>query len=102
MKRMKKLSILLLVSVQMSLNAQDFVINESRVNDLMTALSAFKEEDNNSRVAFSDADLEGRAFVMQKMKEDYGAISRNRVGGLGTLAIKNLSKLGQFTAARRK
>ena len=66
---MKKLSILLLVSVQMSLNAQDFVINASRVNDLMTALSAFKEEDNNSRVAFSDADLEGRAFVMQKMKE---------------------------------
>jgi glycosyltransferase len=42
------------------------------------------------------------AKVMQKMKEDYGAISRNRVGGLGTLAIKNLSKLGQFTAARRK
>lgn len=42
------------------------------------------------------------AKIVQKMKEDYGAISRNRVGGLGTLAIKNLSKLGQFTAARRK
>ena len=38
------------------------------------------------------------AKVMQKMKEDYRAISRNHVGGLGTLAIKNLSKLGQFTA----
>ena len=66
---MKKWSILLLVSMQMSLNAQDFVINASRVNDLMTALSAFKEEDNISRVAFSDADLEARAFVMQKMRE---------------------------------
>lgn len=42
------------------------------------------------------------AKIAQKMKEDYGAILRNRIGGLGTLAIKNLSKLGQFTAARRK
>lgn len=41
------------------------------------------------------------AKVMQKMKEDYRAISRNHVGGLGTLAIKNLSKLGQFTATWR-
>jgi glycosyltransferase len=34
--------------------------------------------------------------IRQKMKEDMLAIRRNRVGGLHTLALKNLSKVGQF------
>ncbi len=34
--------------------------------------------------------------IMQKMREDYRAIRRNNVGGLATLAMKNVSKLGQF------
>jgi glycosyltransferase len=34
--------------------------------------------------------------IMRKSREDYTAIRRNRVGGVGTLAIKNLSKLKQF------
>ena len=34
--------------------------------------------------------------IRQKMEEDMLAIRRNRVGGLHTLAFKNLSKLGQF------
>lgn len=36
------------------------------------------------------------AKIRQKMKEDMLAIRRNRVGGLHTLALKNLSKVGQF------
>lgn len=36
------------------------------------------------------------AKIRQKMVEDMLAIRRNRVGGLHTLAFKNLSKLGQF------
>jgi len=34
--------------------------------------------------------------IRQKMEEDYRAIRRNRVGGVMTLAWKNLSKVGQF------
>jgi glycosyltransferase len=34
--------------------------------------------------------------IRQKMEEDMLAIRRNRVGGLHTLALKNLSKVGQF------
>lgn len=34
--------------------------------------------------------------IRQKMEEDLLAIRRNRVGGLHTLALKNLSKVGQF------
>lgn len=34
--------------------------------------------------------------IRQKMTEDMLAIRRNRVGGLHTLALKNLSKVGQF------
>jgi glycosyltransferase len=34
--------------------------------------------------------------IRQKMEEDMLAIRRNRVGGLQTLALKNLSKVGQF------
>lgn len=30
------------------------------------------------------------------MEEDMLAIRRNRVGGLHTLALKNISKVGQF------
>ena len=36
------------------------------------------------------------AKIRQKMVEDYLAIRRNRVGGISTLALKNLSKVGQF------
>ena len=36
------------------------------------------------------------AKVRQKMGEDLLAIRRNRVGGLHTLILKNLSKVGQF------
>ncbi len=34
--------------------------------------------------------------VVRKSREDYRALRTNRVGGIGTLAWKNLSKLGQF------
>jgi glycosyltransferase len=34
--------------------------------------------------------------IVLKSREDYRAISRNGVGGLGTLAFKNLSKIQQF------
>lgn len=34
--------------------------------------------------------------IVQKSREDYRAIRRNNVGGLGTLAVKNLSKIHQF------
>lgn len=36
------------------------------------------------------------AKVRQKMNEDLLAIRRNNVGGIHTLALKNLSKIGQF------
>jgi len=36
------------------------------------------------------------AKIRQKMQEDLLAIRRNRVGDVQTLALKNLSKLGQF------
>jgi glycosyltransferase len=36
------------------------------------------------------------AKIRQKMSEDILAIRRNRVGGVHTLALKNLSKVGQF------
>lgn len=36
------------------------------------------------------------AKIRQKMEEDMFAIRRNHVGGLHTLAFKNLSKIGQF------
>lgn len=34
--------------------------------------------------------------ILHKSREDYRAIRRNNVGGLGTLAAKNISKLSQF------
>jgi len=34
--------------------------------------------------------------IVQKSREDYRAIRRNGVGGIGTLAVKNLSKISQF------
>ena len=34
--------------------------------------------------------------LLQKSREDYRALRRNRVGGLGTLLLKNLQKLPQF------
>ncbi len=36
----------------------------------------------------------GRIWL--KSREDYSALKRNGVGGLGSLAWKNLGKLGQF------
>ena len=40
--------------------------------------------------------------ILRKSREDYRAIRHNRVGGLGTLALKNFSKLGQFVAREKK
>ena len=34
--------------------------------------------------------------IVRKSREDYRAIRRNGVGGIGTLAGKNFSKVGQF------
>jgi glycosyltransferase len=34
--------------------------------------------------------------IIHKSREDYIALRNNGVGGLGTLFIKNISKLGQF------
>ena len=34
--------------------------------------------------------------ILRKSREDYRAIKSNGVGGLGTLAMKNLSKVRQF------
>jgi glycosyltransferase len=34
--------------------------------------------------------------VLRKSREDYAAIRRNKVGGLGTLVLKNASKIRQF------
>ncbi len=34
--------------------------------------------------------------IIQKSREDYIAIQKNGVGGMGTLAAKNLRKIGQF------
>lgn len=35
--------------------------------------------------------------ILRKSREDLTALRRYKVGGLGTLALKNISKLGQFT-----
>ena len=34
--------------------------------------------------------------IVRKSMEDYRAIRANEIGGLGTLALKNIRKLGQF------
>lgn len=34
--------------------------------------------------------------ITQKSREDYRALRQNRIGGIGALAWKNLSKIGQF------
>ena len=34
--------------------------------------------------------------IIRKSREDYRAMQRHGVGGLGTLLCKNVSKLGQF------
>ncbi len=38
------------------------------------------------------------AHILRKSREDYRAIRRHGVGGVGTLVAKNVSKLGQFRA----
>jgi len=40
------------------------------------------------------------AKIRQKMEEDYRALKRNRIGGLPSLALKNLSKISQFIVPR--
>jgi len=40
--------------------------------------------------------------IKQKMAEDYRAMQRNGVGGVPTLTLKNVSKLGQFIARQRE
>jgi len=40
--------------------------------------------------------------IKQKMVEDYRATRRNHVGGIPTLTLKNVSKLGQFIARQRR
>ena len=37
------------------------------------------------------------AHMIRKSREDYRAIRRHQVGGIGTLVAKNLSKLPQFS-----
>ncbi|SFS01653.1 glycosyltransferase family 2 protein [Yoonia litorea] len=37
--------------------------------------------------------------MLRKSREDYRAIKRHRVGGIGTLVAKNVSKIGQFRPA---
>lgn len=39
--------------------------------------------------------------IVQKSREDYRALRRNNVGGLGALAQKNLSKIKQFRLKKR-
>ncbi len=39
--------------------------------------------------------------ILQKSREDYRALRRNEVGGLGALAFKNTSKLKQFIVRDR-
>lgn len=34
--------------------------------------------------------------ILEKTREDYRAVRSNGVGGIGTLSLKNLSKIGQF------
>ena len=34
--------------------------------------------------------------IITKVKEDYRAIKKNKSGGIGTLVLKNLSKIQQF------
>jgi glycosyltransferase involved in cell wall biosynthesis len=38
------------------------------------------------------------AHMLQKSREDYRAIRRHKIGGIGTLVAKNLSKIHQFAA----
>ncbi len=42
--------------------------------------------------------MSNRSFsnILRKSREDYLALQRNRIGGLGALCYKNLSKLSQF------
>ena len=42
--------------------------------------------------------MSNRGFknIITKVKEDYRAIKKNKSGGIGTLVLKNLSKIQQF------
>ncbi|MFQ1699072.1 glycosyltransferase family 2 protein [Loktanella agnita] len=52
------------------------------------------------RMRIGGASNRSFAQMVQKSREDYRAIRRHKVGGLGTLMAKNLSKLPQFTTRR--
>jgi hypothetical protein len=36
--------------------------------------------------------------ILEKSREDYRAIRSNNIGGIGTLMMKNIRKIGQFVA----
>jgi len=40
--------------------------------------------------------------IIRKSREDLRALRNNGVGGIGTLAAKNLSKIGQFLVKDRQ
>ncbi|MFT3738834.1 MAG: glycosyltransferase family 2 protein [Breznakibacter sp.] len=42
------------------------------------------------------------ANIIKKSQEDYKAMRNNRIGGIGTLLVKNFSKLGQFVRRERR
>lgn len=48
------------------------------------------------RMRLGGASNRSLSHILRKSREDYRALRRHNVGGLGTLAWKNLSKLSQF------
>jgi hypothetical protein len=42
----------------------------------------------------------GLGRIIRKTTEDYRALCRNGIGGVGALAWKNLMKIGQFVGKR--
>ncbi|WPL19439.1 hypothetical protein Thiowin_04564 [Thiorhodovibrio winogradskyi] len=48
------------------------------------------------RMRLGGASNRSLSHILRKSREDYRALRRHDVGGLGTLAWKNLSKLSQF------
>jgi N-carbamoyl-L-amino-acid hydrolase len=85
-----KFPILVLICITMvRLEAQSVVVNLQRLETDLLALAAFGQDENGvtNRVAFSDADIEARGFVMGKMKEAGLEVSIDFAGNiLGKLA----------------
>lgn len=69
----KAITFALLIIISVNATAQDFLANADRMNARIQALGEFGEnpEGGVSRVAFSDADLAGRAYIRELM-EDVG------------------------------